>query len=88
VLFRSDVTQHITKPARFERAMQTIRGNLAEGGVFVVTSWLDASARRSFFEVSRDLAAYQGQFPGYRFSPPRPFRDKFVFSIRRDGSEK
>lgn len=83
-----DVTQHITEPARFSAAMQAIRRNLAEGGVFIVTSWLDAAARHSFFEVSRDLTAYKNEFPGYRFSAPRPFRDKFIFAIRPQTSER
>ena len=77
-----DVTQHITNEAKFSFAMQNIRRSLAPQGLFLVTSWLDAQARDRFFERSRDLAAYQKEFPGYRFGTPRPFRDKFIFSIR------
>jgi SAM-dependent methyltransferase len=83
-----DVTQHITQDDRFTRAMQTIRASLAAGAVFIVTSWLDALARRSFFERSRDLAAYQAEFPGYRFSPPQRFRDKFIFAVRMAFADK
>ena len=77
-----DVTQHITNEAKFSYAMQNVRRSLSPQGVFLVTSWLDAQARDRFFERSRDLAAYQKEFAGFRFGTPRSFRDKFIFSIR------
>ena len=77
-----DVTQHITAEDGFSFAMGNVRRHLAPGGVFVVTSWLDARARGSFYEVSRPMAAYLREFPGWQFSTPLPFRDKFIFTIR------
>lgn len=78
-----DVTQHITQDESFAFAMRNIHEHLAAGGVFVVTSWLNGAARRSFFERSRPLSAYQAAFPGLAFSEPLPFRDKFIFAIRK-----
>lgn len=78
-----DVTQHITNPDKFSFAMQNIRNHLGEAGSFIVTSWLDESARESFYEVSRSIEAYRREFPGCSFSEPTPFRDKFIFSIRQ-----
>ena len=77
-----DVTQHITNPEKFSFAMQNIRSRLGESGSFIVTSWLDDGARESFYEVSRSIEAYRREFPGYSFSEPVPFRDKFIFSVR------
>ena len=82
VIVMIDVTQHITDHARFSFAMQNVRSHLKENGVFIVTSWLDEHARQSFYEVSRPLAAYRREFPGYQFSNPVPFRDKYIFTVR------
>jgi len=76
-----DVTQHITSPKGFSFALRNVREHLAPGGTFTVTSWLDGRARRSFYEVSRALDVYNAAFPGCRFSPPLPFRDKWIFGI-------
>lgn len=78
-----DVTQHVTNPDRFSRAMQHVQSSLPSHGVFIVTSWLDDSARKSFYEVSRPIEAYAREFPGYRFSPPVKYRDKYMFAIRQ-----
>lgn len=78
-----DVTQHITNEEKFSYAMQNIRTHLSRNGVFIVTSWLSSSARSSFYETSRPLERYISEFHGYHFSKPLPFRDKFIFSIRK-----
>lgn len=77
-----DVTQHIKNDDKFFFAMQNIRSHLSEGGILIVTSWLSEKARHSFYEVSRSINAYEREFPGYVFSKPNPFRNKFIFSIR------
>jgi SAM-dependent methyltransferase len=76
-----DVTQHITSAEGFSFALRNLREHLAPGGTFTVTSWLDGRARRSFYEVSRAFDVYHAAFPGCRFSPPLPFRDKWIFGI-------
>lgn len=78
-----DVTQHITSPSGFARAMANVRGSLAAGGCFIVTSWLNRNARLSFYETAREAADYRAAFPGWRMSAPLPFRDKKIFSLRR-----
>lgn len=78
-----DVTQHITNPLPFSRAMRHVKAAMASKGLFVVTSWLDASARKSFYEVSRSLEAYRSEFAGFEFGSPVAFRDKFLFTIRK-----
>ncbi len=78
-----DVTQHITSDPKFSYAMRNVRASLSERGVFVVTSWLEDGARNSFYEVSRSMDRYKAEFPGFEFSPPVPFRDKFIFSVRK-----
>jgi SAM-dependent methyltransferase len=80
-----DVTQHLVAPGAYEAAMRHVRERLAPGGVFVVTSWLKGPERLSFFEAARPLSAYQAAFPAGEFEIGRrePFRDKFLFSIRR-----
>lgn len=78
-----DVTQHITDAQKFSRALGHVRASLTPAGRFVVTSWLDASARRSFYEVSRTMDDYRRAFPDDTFSAPVNYRDKFLFSIRK-----
>ncbi len=78
-----DVTQHIVGDRDFSFAMQNVGEHLSEDGLFVVTSWLGSGERRSFYEVSRPLERYRCEFQGYIFSQPRPFRDKFIFTVRK-----
>ena len=78
-----DVTQHIINNKKFSFAMQNVKSHLKDQGVFIVSSWLDDRARHSFCETSRSIGAYKKEFPGYRFSSPVPFRNKFIFSIRK-----
>jgi len=80
-----DVTQHLVAEGAFEAAMAHVRQALAPGGVFLVTSWLKGPERLSFFEAARPLSAYEAAFPAGEFELGRrePFRDKFLFSIRR-----
>lgn len=78
-----DVTQHIVDDEKFFAAMRRIGSALSPGGVFIVTSWLDAHIRDSYYEKSRDMGYYERSFPGFVFSPPKPFADKFIFSIRK-----
>ena len=78
-----DVTQHIVDDEKFYFAMQNIGSCLSHGGVFIVTSWLNDSVRKSFFEVSRSMEAYEQAFPDHSFSAATPFRDKFMFAIRK-----
>ena len=81
-----NVVQHITDDKGFSFAMQNVRSNLRETGVFIVTSWLDDKARRLPHEKSRSLEAFEKEFPGWQFSKPVKFRDKFLLSIRSPGS--
>lgn len=85
VIIMIDVTQHITDKQKFSYAMQNIRNHLSKQGVFIVTSWLKGDFKRGFYEVSRSLQRYKQEFPGHTFSDPLPFRDKFLFSIRKEG---
>ena len=79
-----DVTQHIVNPRKFCFAMQNIKSHLSEDGVFIVTSCISEKVtRRNFYVVDRPLTAYEREFSGYKFSEPRRFRDKFIFSVRR-----
>jgi len=77
-----DITQHIINN-KFSFAMQNVRSHLSEDGIFIVTSWLNDEARYGLCEVSRTIEAYKREFPNYVFSKPIPFRDKFIFSIKR-----
>jgi SAM-dependent methyltransferase len=79
-----DVTQHITSDRGFKFAMQNIRTHLEESGCIIITSWLSKTARQSHYERSRHIEDYEKQFPGWLFSYPRPFRDKFIFTVRKD----
>lgn len=78
-----DVTQHITNNEKFSFAMQNVRSSLNKNGILIVTSWLNKDVRNSFYEISRGMDAYRKEFPDYEFSDPIPFRDKFIFSIRK-----
>lgn len=78
-----DVTQHIINNNKFSFAMQNVRSHLSEDGIFIVTSWLNAEARYGLCEVSRPIKAYEKEFPNHVFSKPMPFRDKFIFSIKK-----
>lgn len=79
-----DVTQHITNPGKFSRAMRHVRGHLKTRGYFIVTSWLDKHAKKAYYEVSRSLEDYKREFPGCTFFEPIPFRDKYLFGIRKN----
>lgn len=85
-----DVTQHLVAEGAFAAAMSHVREALAPGGAFVVTSWLKGPERLSFFEAARPLAAYEEQFPSpeFSFGEREPFREKFLFAIRRSTSER
>lgn len=83
-----DVTQHIVDDARFSAAMQNIRSHLTEDGVFIATSWLtEERTKRTYYEVARPMSYYTKEFGGYHFSEIIPFRDKFIFSIRKHVSQ-
>ena len=76
-----DVTQHITSNSKFDSAMKNLSASLNPGGVIILTSWLQANLKHSFYEKSRTLAQYQAAFPGFSFSEPVPFRDKYIFTL-------
>lgn len=79
-----DVSQHIVDEDKFSFAMQNIRSHLSKDGVFMLTSWLgDKVVHRTFYEVARPMNEYEKEFPGWVFGKPVPFRDKFMFSIKR-----
>lgn len=79
-----DVTQHIVDDEKFSAAMQNIRSHLADEGVFIVTSWLaEKRTKRTYYEVARPMSYYKREFPDYHFREIIPFRDKFIFSIRK-----
>jgi SAM-dependent methyltransferase len=79
-----DVTQHIVDDDKFSFAMQNIRSHLADDGVFIVTSRLvDKRMQVAQHVVARTLDYYKKEFPDDLFSQPVPFRDKFIFSIRK-----
>lgn len=78
-----DVTQHITSDAKFAFAMRNVREHLAADGVFVVTSWLRPKTRLTFYETARPMEVYREAFEGFRFSQRAPFRDKYLFSVRK-----
>ncbi len=83
-----DVTQHIVDDRKFSAAMQNIGSHLSDDGVFVVTSWLAAErTRRRYYEVARPMDCYRNEFGDYHFSEAVPFRDKFIFSIRKHSCE-
>jgi len=79
-----DVTQHITDPAKFSFAMRNLRAALAPSGTLILTSWLDEEARRSYYEVSRSIDRYAAELDGCTIGEPVPFRDKFMFAVRKD----
>jgi cyclopropane fatty-acyl-phospholipid synthase-like methyltransferase len=78
-----DVTQHITDDVKFSYAMQNVKSHLTKDGTFIVTSWLNDKLRTSCYEVSRSMEAYNRQFPDFVFGKPVPFRDKYIFSIKK-----
>jgi SAM-dependent methyltransferase len=83
VIVMVDVTQHITNDDFFAFAMQNIRSHLSETGVFIVTSWLRDKAQINFHEVARPMSEYTKEFPDYEISAPIPFRDKYIFAIKK-----
>ncbi|MBI2270813.1 MAG: class I SAM-dependent methyltransferase [Bacteroidetes bacterium] len=83
VVIMIDVTQHITEENRFKNAMMHIKDAIGETGIFIVTSWLLTDKVKTFYEKARSIENYRACFPGYHFSEPVPFRDKFIFTIRK-----
>ena len=88
VVLMIDVTQHIVDDAAFGRACEAIKNCLAPKGYLFVTSWLDAGARASEYERSRDLSAYEKAFAGWTISKPVRFRDKWLLCIESPGEER
>jgi len=82
IIIMIDVTQHITNDDRFEFAMQNIKRHLNNGGIFIVTSWLRERAQKKFYERFRTIDYYKREFPDFDFGKPRPFRDKYVFTVK------
>jgi len=79
-----DVTQHIVDAERFSSAMRNVSRALAPQGTLVVTAWLTPEfVQRQPHEVARPMEYYRREFPDYSFSEPRPFRDKYVFAVRK-----
>lgn len=76
-----DVTQHITDDEKLSRALVHVDQALEQGGVFVVTSWLDSNKRDAFYEKSRDLEFYTSRLLGYELIKPREFRDKYIMAF-------
>lgn len=78
-----DVSQHITDNKKFSFAMSNIREALQEEGSLIITSWLDNTIRDSLYEKSRSMEYYKKEFPGFHFSEPKKFRDKYIFIIKK-----
>lgn len=77
-----DVTQHIIDDAGFKHALAEIAGHVVPGGLLLVSSWLDPTARNSLYERSRGIEDYKAAFPGWSFAEPVRFRDKSLLAIR------
>ena len=78
-----DVAQHITNDEKFSYAMQNIQKHLKDEGVFIVTADLSDGKRDSFYERSKSMEQFRKEFPECSFSDPIPFRDKYIFFIRK-----
>jgi len=84
LVFMIDVTQHIVDNELFSFAMQNINSCLHEDGIFIVTSNLSESFRQlNMHVVERTMDFYKREFPNAIFSNPVPFRDKYIFSIKK-----
>ena len=84
VILMIDVTQHIVDDQSFSLAMRNINSCLSNNGTFIVTSWLsDQFRKRRPYEVERPVTYYREAFPDAIFSDPIPFRDKYIFTIRK-----
>ncbi len=79
-----DVTQHIVDDKKFETAMLNVKDLMDQVAMFIVTSHLKEDQLISEFERLRPMKAYTKEFPGYSFSEPIPFRDKYIFSIKKE----
>ena len=80
-----DITQHIVNDDKFAFAMRNVKSSLAKGGHIIVTSYLAKEARKiSFSNKARTMENYKNIFGnGFSFGEPVPFRDKYIFSIKR-----
>ncbi|MDD4531284.1 MAG: class I SAM-dependent methyltransferase [Candidatus Pacebacteria bacterium] len=82
-----DVTQHIVNDEKFVFAMRNVESHLRKGGHIIVTSYLAKEPRKiSFSNKARTMDDYKNIFgKGFQFGEPVPFRDKYIFSIKRLG---
>lgn len=60
---------------------ESVLGALAPGGVAVLTAGA-AHRALSFYNVERSVEEHQAFFPGCFATPPLPFRDKLLFTVR------
>lgn len=81
-----DVSQHITNDAKFATAMKHVNEAVQPGGTLILTSWLSKEESHSYYEKSRTMADYQAFYPNWTISAPIPFRDKFIFSLKKPGT--
>ncbi len=82
VIYMIDVAQHITSYFKFIFAMQNVRRALEDGGVFIVTSHLEDSGGAAHFRNwGKDY--FEKAFPEFEKTNPRPFRDKYIFGLRK-----
>jgi len=84
VITMIDVTQHIVNDDKFKQAMERVKGMLADDGIFIVTSHLKPDQMWTEYERFRPMEHYTELFEGYCFTIPAPFRDKWIFSIRKE----
>lgn len=83
VIAMIDVTQHIVDNKKFKQAMDNVKFQLKDDGIFIVTSHLKTDLLFSEYERFRPMSFYEKEFEGYEITDPVPFRDKWIFSIRK-----
>jgi SAM-dependent methyltransferase len=88
VVIMIDVTQHIVDDDLFRNAMENIKKMMSKRrSSFIVTSHLQKK-KFNYYEVGRTMDMYEECFQGYDISKPIPFRDKWIFSIKKKESSK
>ena len=83
LIFMIDVSQHIVNDEKMTFCLQqNVKQNLKSSGIFLVTDEL-TDEKFSFYEVSRSIDFYQKALGIQLKHSPIQFRDKFIFSFKK-----
>ncbi|MFC1493510.1 class I SAM-dependent methyltransferase, partial [candidate division KSB1 bacterium] len=78
-----DVSQHIVKEEKLKSALNTIKGSMAESGIFLIAPLTSDSKKHHFYVHSWSPEFVKSQFTGYEFKDLEGYRGDKGLIIRK-----